>query len=112
MISEFNLEFLISSIETLCKQKSISVKSALEECGLKRVVVDNMKKGSVPSVDKIYTLANFFGVSVDYLLGRTDEPKTETSDPTTQILVERFRNLSPEDKIDVLNIVLDKSKKI
>lgn len=74
MISEFNLEFLISSIETLCKQKSISVKSALEECGLKRVVVDNMKKGSVPSVDKIYTLANFFGVSVDYLLGRTDEP--------------------------------------
>lgn len=73
MINEFNLEFLISSIETLCKQKNVSVKSALETCGLKRVVVDNMKKGSVPSVDKVHTLANYFGVSVDYLLGRTDD---------------------------------------
>lgn len=74
MTNEFNLEFLIVSIEELCKQRKMSVKSVLEDCGLKRVVVDNMKKGSVPSIDKIFTLANYFDVSVDYLLGRTNEP--------------------------------------
>lgn len=56
MTNEFNLEFLILSIEELCKQRKMSVKSALEDCGLTRNVVDNMKKGSVPSIDTIFIL--------------------------------------------------------
>ena len=32
-------------------------------------------EGSVPSVDKIAQIADYFGCSVDYILGRTNEPK-------------------------------------
>ena len=70
MNNEFNLECLILSIEKLCKQKNMSVKSVLEECGLTRNVIDNMKKGSVPSIDKIFALSNYFGCSMDDLLGK------------------------------------------
>lgn len=131
MTNEFNLEFLIVSIEELCKQRKMSVKSVLEDCGLKRVVVDNMKKGSVPSIDKIFTLANYFDVSVDYLLGRTNEPKginqintgnvgdnssvninhaekektSSDSDDTVSELVSVFKTLSLGDKAKVMSLI-------
>lgn len=133
MTNQFNLNFLVSKIEELCNQKQMSVKSALEDCGLKRVVVDNMKKGSVPSIDKIFTLANYFGVSVDYLLGRADSSdgycnhisnvdttingtqanvihSDNTSDTTTEEFMELFRKLPIEEKIAVMNLVLEKTK--
>ena len=36
--------------------------------------IQNILSGSSPSVDKIYKIADYFDVSVDYLLGRTDNP--------------------------------------
>ena len=41
---------------------------------MNRHTYNNIKNGSIPSVDKIATIANYFEVSIDYLLGRTDEP--------------------------------------
>lgn len=35
----------------------------------------------VPNVDFINQLAKYFNVSVDYLLGNTDNPKTKNSEP-------------------------------
>lgn len=35
---------------------------------------DNMKRGTIPSVEKIHKIADYLNVSVDYLLGRTDNP--------------------------------------
>ena len=84
----------------------------LSDCGLSVNTLSSMQSGGYfPRLEAINKIADYLNCSIDYLLGRTDEPKTETSDPTTQILVERFRSLSPEDKIDVLNMVLEKSKK-
>ncbi len=135
MTNEFNLEFLISSIEELCKQRKMSVKSALEDCGLTRNVVDNMKKGSVPSIDKIFTLSNYFDVSVDYLLGRTDEPNStliksgdingdnnsltdsnnvniskKQTDSISEKFMEIFNNLPFEEQLTVMNFAVEKSK--
>lgn len=63
---------LSERIKTLCKQKGISVKSLLTDCNMNRnTIYDLEKKGSFPSVDKIYTLADHLDCSVDHLLGRT-----------------------------------------
>ena len=35
----------------------------------------NIKSGSEPSADKIEKIADYFNVSVDYILGRTNNPE-------------------------------------
>ena len=71
-----NTNILISSISTLCNQHDISINKMLQDVGLSKSLVDNLKKGSMPSIDKITKIADYFGVTVDYLLGKTDV-KTE-----------------------------------
>lgn len=107
-----NSQNLAETIETLAKENDISVSSLLQELEMNKNALFTMKKsGYLPRVESLCKFADYFQCSLDYLVGRTDEPKTETSDPTTQILVEHFNSLSSDDKIAVLNIVLEKSKK-
>lgn len=75
MTNKYDTTLLTRMIEKLCLEKNIPVKEMLVQSGLSRNVVDNLKKGSVPSVDKIAQIADYFGCSVDYILGRTNEPK-------------------------------------
>ena len=72
-----NLSKLIERINQLSKNKNISVNKMLSDCGLSKSVVDNMKKGSLPTIDKIQKIADYFDVSTDYLLGKTDIPKAQ-----------------------------------
>ncbi len=60
---------IISKIEELCSSHHVSVNKMLLESGLTKSVIDNMKKGSMPSVDKLQQIANYFGCSIDYLVG-------------------------------------------
>ncbi|EMW5978225.1 helix-turn-helix transcriptional regulator, partial [Enterococcus faecalis] len=46
-----------------------------EELGLPKNVLYRMKTSDNPTKDRLETLANYFDVSVDYLLGRTDNTK-------------------------------------
>ena len=55
----------------------------LTDAGLKRGVLDNMKKGSMPAADKIAAIAKYLGLSVDSLLGveqNTDDLKKRAAD--------------------------------
>jgi len=46
-----------------------------ELCGLSKTIISQYEKGNkMPSVETLENLANFFGVTTDYLLGR-DEKK-------------------------------------
>lgn len=69
-----NNDKLIETINALCNQNNISVNRMLQECSLNKSIVDNLKKGSEMSVIKLQKIADYFGVTTDYLLGRTDEP--------------------------------------
>lgn len=60
-------------IEAILSKKGISDRQMMNESGLKRGVLDNMKKGSMPSADKIAAIADYLNVSVDYLLGREQQ---------------------------------------
>lgn len=69
-------KILINKIEKLCDTNNITTNQMLLKCGLAKDVVNNMKKEkpSIPSVDKIYAIAQYFNVSSDYLLGLDDVP--------------------------------------
>ena len=60
-------------IKSLAKSKNISVKRILEEAGLGFNTMSNMKT-SMPKADNLAKIADCLGCSVDYLLGRTDNP--------------------------------------
>lgn len=71
------LETMIDRIKNLCITKGVSINQMLKETNLNKSVIDNIKKGSIPSIDKIEKIADYFNVSVDYLLGRTTIKENE-----------------------------------
>ncbi len=63
-------------IKNLCKSKKITVKGLLEATTINRnFIYDLEKSGQIPSADKFERIADYLNCSVDYLLGRTDNPE-------------------------------------
>lgn len=67
----------------LCDKKGVSPTRAAKECGINGANVSLWKKyGYTPRSDALNRLADYFGVTVDYLLGKEKEPpKPERSSP-------------------------------
>lgn len=66
----------------LCREKGISPTRATVEIGLSRTIGTKWKKtGATPQGDTLQKIADYFGVSVDYLLGNEEKPAaTEDSE--------------------------------
>ena len=77
---------LSTRISDLCKEKNISINQMLIEAKVNKSTIDNLKKGSMPSVEKIYIIAEYFNVTIDYLLGKTDEIKKEPEIKPSKLL--------------------------
>lgn len=60
---------LVENIQKLCESKGISVSILQKELGFSSGSIYKWDKNS-PSVDKLCLVADYFNVSVDYLLGR------------------------------------------
>ena len=59
----------------LMKEHSISSKKLSDDTKISTGNISDWKSGrSQPSLDKIRILADYFNVSIDYLLDRTDNP--------------------------------------
>ena len=61
-------------IKELAKIRGVSVKKLLEDVGLGFNTMSNMKT-SMPKADNLAKMADYLGCSVDYLLGRTENPE-------------------------------------
>jgi transcriptional regulator with XRE-family HTH domain len=55
-------------LKELCDSKGISTYKAATDIGLNRAVVAKWKTGSVPNGQTLAKLANYFDVTVDYLM--------------------------------------------
>ena len=58
----------------LCKARGVSPSAVMVSIGLNKSNATFWKKGSIPKGDTLQKLADYFGVSVDYLLGTEKEP--------------------------------------
>ena len=65
---------MIERLDALAKSQGLSRNKLLLACGVKEYV-GNLQKGRLPKVDTIDKIADYCNVSVDYLLGRTDNPE-------------------------------------
>ncbi len=62
-------------IKLLAKKQGISLNTLEERVGLGKNYIYSLKNKKTPSVEHIAKIADYFNVSTDYLLGRTDNPR-------------------------------------
>ena len=58
-----------SQLEKLCQERGISISNLAEKTGLNRATFSAWKRGAKPKNSSIKTLADYFGVGTEYLLG-------------------------------------------
>ncbi|HEM2751720.1 helix-turn-helix domain-containing protein [Streptococcus suis] len=106
-------------IKELAKKQGLSINSLEEKLGYSRNTLYSLKKQNA-STDRMQEIADYLNVSLDYLLGRTDNPRI-ASDETEKFYFEgkevdverlagtamRFNGkpLSDEDKKAIQNII-------
>ena len=59
--------------KALCDEKNISVYRACTDIGLNRSAVAKWKEGGKPNGTTAAKLADYFGVTTDYLLGQSEQ---------------------------------------
>ena len=91
---------------------------------IKRPTYTNYENGKIqPPVDKLELIAEHFHVSIDYLMGRTDDPtpyrdvdsdlngspdeelKQLLSDPQMRVAFKDYSSWSDEDKRELINFI-------
>lgn len=81
-------------LTALCDENKIKPNVVTKELGLSSATATHWKNGSIPNGVILDKLADYFNVSTDYLLGRTDnpllEPPTLVLTPDEQAAVEAF----------------------
>lgn len=77
--------------------------------GVSRSAVAMWESGTEPGNDMLQRLADHFNVTVDYLLGRTDDPTPPTLDEQLSgidfALSGEIRDLTDDEKQDILDYV-------
>lgn len=66
---------IITRANAICETRGID-KRIYTKSGAGKDFVSNINKGSAPSIEKVYALATYLDCSVDYLLGRTENPQS------------------------------------
>ena len=100
---------------SLCTEKGITITDVTKALKISKSNVTNWKNGSVPKADKLDKIADYFDVSTDYLLGKSDIRKPEQSDdellrllddPANRALFEKLMRLS-DDNMSLIEAQID-----
>ena len=90
--------------EKLLRERGVTADKVAKATGISTGSMTDWKKGrSAPKVDKLQKIADYFGVSVDYLLGNEPKEKTPaeadvTFDDFTYAMYGEAKELTDEDK--------------
>ena len=69
-------------VKDLCENQGISLNTLEEKLGLGKNSLYGLKRNQ-PSAERLQQIADYFNVSTDYLLGRTDNPAISSDFVTT-----------------------------
>lgn len=80
-------------VKSLAAKQGLSLNDLEAKVGFSRNSLYSWKNSS-PKPEKLNVVADFFNVSTDYLLGRTDNPKIASSDDKSEVI--DFKELAKE----------------
>lgn len=95
---------LISRIQNLCKENGVSIPKLEKMFKWGHGSIYRWETNS-PSIDKLVKVADYFGVSIDYLLDRQTAPVS----PESIELAEEIKKLPP-DKRKIIDTVIEVSR--
>ena len=80
-------------IKSLRKSKGYNMRQMASALNLPYTTYVNYEKGArEPNSEQLILISKYFGVSIDYLMGRTDVPFTEE---TSENIFEKYSNIQP-----------------
>ena len=134
----YNPQITVDRVRAIACEKGVSISNLNETCELSKNTITQSGKGTEGMKAKnLYMIAETLGCSVDYLLGRTDNPNTvsnnftvhegiqavskdsshftfnhvdEPQDENQEELLKRFKLLDYEDKIEIMQMIIQKTK--
>ena len=100
---------MAKNIELLAKEKGIKKTEACIESGAGQSFISNMiGKGQSPTFDKVLSLAEYFNVSIDYLIGYTPNSTKNSKIDELMKLIPKLNESKIELLIDVCTNLLEK----
>jgi transcriptional regulator with XRE-family HTH domain len=115
-----NMDIFSARLKTLRKEKDRTQEDMAKLLNIRRSTYGEYERGKiVPPIDKLKVLADYFGVSVDYLMGNTNfqtHKERNESDPLDiskqmKIILEYLENSQSTLTIDG-NILDDESREV
>ncbi len=75
-MSDYKSVFVANRIKELLKSQKISASKMLVDCDMNKNALYTMQSsGYLPRLESVAQIADYLDCSVDYLLGRTDNPE-------------------------------------
>lgn len=75
-VREYDSSTIANRIKRECLKRDIVLKVMLSDLKMNINTISAMcNKGQMPAADRLARIADYIGVSVDYLLGRVDRPE-------------------------------------
>jgi transcriptional regulator with XRE-family HTH domain len=86
------------NIQQLCKRNNVSISAVLNELDISKSAIQRWKQGGLPTAGTIKSIARYFEVSVDDLLGNEQKEKApnalENLDPAEQNIFNKIKQLN------------------
>lgn len=101
-------------LKSLREEKKLSQKDVAKECNVSTTCICQLETGARnPTGSTLELLADFFGCSIDYLVGREDDfgtivikkPSSIVLTPDEELLLAMFQSLDPLHQKQVLGYV-------
>lgn len=108
----------VERIAALTKEKGITEKQVLLDCKLNKNLFGLWRQGRTPNTATKRVLADYFGVSVEYLMGETDDRTQKNSPGQVTEACEAKKNLLSavaelsEDECKNVLALIDAAKKL
>lgn len=84
-------------VKDLCEKQGISLNTLEEKLELGKNSLYGLKRNQ-PSAERLQQIADYFNVSTDYLLGRTDNPSIANRDTITGYTSDDLRKMAENAK--------------
>ena len=91
---DFNI--FVKNAQDICKLKGIQPTIACRESGVGVSFLSDIKRGRVPSVEKVQIFAEYLGVTVSELIGESAPSAPELTQPQKELMLQMMNMAEAE----------------